>query len=286
MPAVPAPLESVRVGDVRITWLPDGVGRFKPTAFVVPSTDEEWARHPDAMDSNGMMVCSLGGVLVETPSHTVLVDTGVGEHKVELPIGSSEGGQFLHSLSAAGTMPEKIDTLVFTHMQADHVGWAGAGHDGDARLRFSNAQHVMHRDEWKHWEGKDDHIGMPKALEDPMRDNVRLIGGDDEIVPGLNLVHTPGHTPGHSTVVVTSGDQRVYILGDVIHSPTQVSENWMCFADTDPAQSRATRDALMKALAKPGTLTAGTHFPNSIFGRVLITERKPRWVMGTSAKPV
>jgi glyoxylase-like metal-dependent hydrolase (beta-lactamase superfamily II) len=285
MPAEPAPLESIRIGDVRITWLPDGVGRFKATAFIVPTTDEQWAKHPDAIDADGMMVASLGGVLVETPSHTVLIDVGIGDHKLEIPIGSAVGGKFLESLALAGGSPEKVDTLVFTHMHADHVGWASVGGDGDYRLRFPKAQHVMHRDEWKFWEGKDEHTGMPlESLEKPLRDSVKLLRGDEEIVPGVNLVHTPGHTPGHSSVVVTSGNERVYILGDVVHSPAQVTESWACFADSDAAESKATRDALMAELGKPGTITAGTHFPNSIFGRVIVTERKPRWVMGTGAE--
>ncbi len=170
-------------------------------------------------------------------------------------------------------------------MHADHVGWASVGGDGGYKLRFPNARHVMHRDEWKFWEGKDDHTAMPmESLEKPLRDSVKVVAGDEEIVRGVNLVHTPGHTPGHSSVVVTSGDQRVYILGDVLHSPAQFTEEWACFADTDAAQSKATRDALMKELGRPGTVTAGTHFPNSIFGRVVITERKPRWVMGTRAE--
>jgi glyoxylase-like metal-dependent hydrolase (beta-lactamase superfamily II) len=285
MPAVPAPLESIRIGDVRITWLPDGVGRFKATAFIVPTTDEQWAKHPDAIDADGMMVASLGGVLVETPSNTVLIDVGIGDHKLEIPIGSAVGGKFMESLALAGGSPEKVDTLVFTHMHADHVGWASVGSDGDYKLRFPKARHVMHRDEWKFWEGKDEHTGMPlESLEKPLRDSVKLLGGDEEIVPGVNLVHTPGHTPGHSSVVVTSGNERVYILGDVVHSPAQVTETWACFADTDAAESKATRDALMAELRKPGTITAATHFPNSIFGRVIVTERKPRWVMGTGAE--
>jgi glyoxylase-like metal-dependent hydrolase (beta-lactamase superfamily II) len=284
MPAVPAPLESIRVGDMRVTWLPDGVGRFQATAFVTPTTDEQWRQYPDAIDADGMMIASLGGVLVETPDHTVLVDLGIGEHKLEIPIGSAEGGRFLESLAQAGASPEQVDTIVYTHLHADHVGWSSVAGDGGYELRFPKARHVMHRDEWKFWEGKDEHTGMPlESLEVPLRDAVKLLGGDEEIVPGLNLVHTPGHTPGHSSIVVSSGAERVYILGDVLHSPAQVSEAWVCFADNDPAASRATKEALLRELQKPGTITAGTHFPSSVFGRVVAVDRKPHWVMGSAA---
>jgi glyoxylase-like metal-dependent hydrolase (beta-lactamase superfamily II) len=185
----------------------------------------------------------------------------------------------------AGVNPDQVDTLVYTHLHADHVGWSSVETEGGYRLRFPAARHVMHRDEWKFWEGKDEHTGMPmESLEKPLRESVSLLGGDEEIVPGLNLVHTPGHTPGHSSIVVTSGGERVYILGDVIHSPAQVSETWACFADVDAAASKSTKEALFAELQKPGTITAGTHFPNSIFGRVVSVERRPHWVMGTGAE--
>jgi glyoxylase-like metal-dependent hydrolase (beta-lactamase superfamily II) len=284
MPAVSAPLESVQIGDVRLTWLPDGVGLFKASAFI-PATDEQWQRHPDAIDAEGMLVTSLGGMLVQTPNDTILVDVGMGDHRLEIPIGRAEGGRFLESLAQAGVSPEQVDAVVYTHLHADHVGWSSVAGDDGYRLRFPRARYVMHRDEWKFWEGKDDHTGMPaESLEAPLRDAVTLLAGDQEIVPGLNLVHTPGHTPGHSSVVVSSGDERVYILGDVLHSPAQVSEAWVCFADTDADVSRATREAVLRELQRPGTITAGTHFPNSIFGRVVTVERRPHWVMGSGAE--
>ena len=285
MPATPAPLESIRVGEARITWLPDGVGRFKATAFIQPTTDEDWRRHPEAVDADGMMIASLGGLLVETPDDIVLIDLGIGDHKLEIPIGSAEGGQFLKSLAEAGVSPDRVRTVVYTHLHADHVGWSSRQTDDGYLLRFPNARHVMHRDEWKFWEGKDEHTGMPtESLEKPLRDVLTLLGGDDEIVPGLNLVHTPGHTPGHSSVVVTSGDERVYVLGDVLHSPAQISEPWSCFAEVDIEASRASREAVLRELQKPGTITAATHFPNSIFGRVVPVDRRPHWVMGAGAE--
>lgn len=285
MSASPAPFEAVRVGDIRITWLPDGVGRFKATAFIHPTTDEDWRRHSDAIDAEGMMIASLGGVLVETPGNIVLIDLGIGEHKLEIPIGSAEGGRFLQSLAQAGIAQDQVDTVVYTHLHADHVGWSSRHTDDGYRLRFPGARHVMHRDEWSFWEGKDEHTGMPmESLEKPLRSVVTVLNGDEEIVPGLNLVHMPGHTPGHSSVVVTSGGERVFILGDVLHSPAQISEPWYCFADVDAEASRASREAVIEELQKPGTITAGTHFPNSVFGRVLQVERRPHWVMGAGAE--
>jgi glyoxylase-like metal-dependent hydrolase (beta-lactamase superfamily II) len=286
MAAGPAPLQSIRVGDVKLTWLPDGEGRFSATGFLPPSTDEDWRRYPYAIDGDGRMVVSLGGMLVQTPSNTVLIDVGIGAHRFETPIGFSAGGDFLRSLAESGVAPEEVDTVVYTHLHLDHVGWTSVEADGEHRLRFPRARHVMHRDEWAFWQGKDDHIGMPRdSMEKPLETHgsLALLEGDREIVRGLNLVHTPGHTPGHASVVVTSGDERVYVLGDVFHSPAQVEETWICFADTDPDAMRRTKEAILKELQAPATVTAGTHFPNAVFGRVVAVGRKPHWVMGTDA---
>jgi glyoxylase-like metal-dependent hydrolase (beta-lactamase superfamily II) len=271
----------VRIGDIRVTWLPDGVGRFKATVFLADTTVEGWARYPDAADEEGMLVCSLGGVLVETPDNVLLIDVGVGNHKIEIPIGGAEGGRFFESLSTTGVSPEQVDVIAYTHMHADHVGWTSVAAGDGWTLAFPNARHVLHRDEWAFWEGKNDPSGMPlESMEKPLRDRVELVGGDQSVIPGVTLVHTPGHTPGHSSFVVESQGERVFILGDVLHSPAQISESWVCFADDDPAAARATKEAVMRELQKAGTLTAGTHFPGSIFGRVIPMEPKPRWVMG------
>jgi glyoxylase-like metal-dependent hydrolase (beta-lactamase superfamily II) len=286
MAGVGAPLESVRVGDIRVTWLPDGTGLFKATAFITPTSESDWARHPDSVDEAGdMIVVSLGGLLVETPDNVVLIDTGIGEHKLEIPIGKAEGGRFLESLAKAGVSPDKIDTVVYTHLHADHVGWTSKQAGDGYRLRFPQARHVMHRDEWGFWEGKDEHTGMPlESHEKPLRERLELLGDGGVIARGMTLVHTPGHTPGHAAVVVESQGERVYVLGDVLHSPAQVSESWVCFADTDPAASKSTKEALMRELQKERTITAGTHFPNSIFGRVVAVQGKPHWIMGAPAE--
>jgi glyoxylase-like metal-dependent hydrolase (beta-lactamase superfamily II) len=281
MPAVGAPRESIRVGDIRVTWVPDGIGLFSPTAFLEPSTDAEWReRHPDAIIADGRMLVSLGGMLVQTPSHTVLIDQGKGPERREIEIGFAEGGELMNSLTAEGVAPEQVDAVVYTHLHLDHIGWTSvAGLDG-YRLQFPNARHLMHRDEWKFWEGKDEDIGLPlESHEKPLRERVELVGGDTQIVPGLTLVHTPGHTPGHSCVVVESQGQRVYVIGDVMHSPAQVSETWVCFAEVDFEQSRDSREMLLRELQRSDTIGAGTHFPNSVFGRVVAVDSKPHWVM-------
>jgi glyoxylase-like metal-dependent hydrolase (beta-lactamase superfamily II) len=287
MAAVGAPLERVRVGDIKVTWIPDGTGAFKGSAFLPPSTDEEWKeRHSDDIDELGRMVVSLGGMLVQTPDNIVLIDTGVGNHKLELPIGYSGGGEFLKSLAKAGVTPEQIDTVAFTHMHADHVGWISEGVGDSYRLRYPNARFAMHPGEWSFWEGKDDHVGMRlESMEKPMREKLDLVGDGGTIVRGVTLVHTPGHTPGHASIVVESQGERVYVLGDPIHSSAQISESsWACFADADAAVARSTREALIRELQKGGTITAGTHFANSVFGRVVPVQGKPHWVIGAPAE--
>src|SRR5438105_7938431 len=109
MPAVPAPLETVRVGDIRLTWLPDGVGHFSATGCLVPTTEDEWrSRHANDIDAAAKMVVSLGGMLVQTPSNTVLIDVGIGPHEHDNPIGHTIGGEFLKNLETTGVKPDQV----------------------------------------------------------------------------------------------------------------------------------------------------------------------------------
>ena len=277
--AVPAPLESRTVGDFRLTWIPDGIAHFDPVKFFPQSDEESWQRHRDALDENAHVCATLGAILVQTPDHTVLVDTGIGPQHFKMDIGASGGGSFLTNLHAFGIEPEQIDTVVYTHFHVDHTGWTTVKTDEGYRLRFENAIHAVHSAEWEYWQGQDTRGFSFEALEQPLTERISLLEDGQSVVPGVSILHAPGHTPGHALVVVSSGDQRAVITGDAVHSPVQIEEHeWGCRGDVDPAVARSTRETLFNELLKPKTLGVGSHFPNSVFGRAVLTERRMHWV--------
>ena len=140
------------------------------------------------------MVVNFGGFLIRTPDHVVVVDTGIGGGAIpELPIGS-----FPERLREAGVAPEDVDTVIFTHLHFDHVGWSAL---------FTNAQYHAHAIDWTYWvtdatpetgPGREDFgaIPAPERLA-PLAERVTRHDGErTEIVPGVTLRLAPGHIAG------------------------------------------------------------------------------------------
>jgi glyoxylase-like metal-dependent hydrolase (beta-lactamase superfamily II) len=98
------------------------------------------------------------------------------------------------------------------------------------------------------------------------------------IAPGVSVIGLPGHTPGHAGIVLSSGDQRAFILGDAISCPVQLEEpEWSGLGDVDPKLARATQEALAKEVEGTGALVGASHFPGLAFGRVLRGEGRRYW---------
>ena len=281
MAAQPAPLTSITVGDIKLTYLPDGEAHFVASAFMPASSEEGWELHQQWLDDERRILTTLGGFLIETGDRKVAVDLGFGDASVEFPgFGTLAGGRFLDSLKQTGVAPEEIDTVVFTHMHVDHTGWTAPG----GALTFGNARHVAMAAEWEHWRQPDESgAGPSPEVITALADRLEPSGDGDTIAPGVTLLATPGHTPGHVSLVVSSGTARAIILGDVLHCPAQIAEQeWGVVFDVDPDLARRTRDRLMAELEGSDTTVAASHFPEAVFGRVLPGTGKRTWTVNSA----
>jgi glyoxylase-like metal-dependent hydrolase (beta-lactamase superfamily II) len=210
---------------------------------------------PEFADADGLMAVNFGGYLVRAGGHVVVVDTGIGGGAIpELPIGS-----FPERLRGAGVAPEDVDTVIFTHLHFDHVGWSAL---------FTNARYHAHAIDWQYWvtdatpetgPGREDFgaIPAPDRLA-PLADRVTLHDGEStEIVPGVTLRLAPGHSPGHCIVEI--GDDLV-LLADAAHNPAQLlADDYRSATDVDAELAARTRAALAEELADSGKLIAMTH---------------------------
>jgi glyoxylase-like metal-dependent hydrolase (beta-lactamase superfamily II) len=262
---------------MEITPLSDGELRIPATELLSRGLP------PEHTDEDGLMPVNFGGFLVRTPEHTIVVDTGIGGGAIpELPIGS-----FPERLRAAGVEPEDVDTVIFTHLHFDHVGWAT---DGEAPF-FPNATHHAHALDWADWVGPDPHpetgpgrddfgaIPAPERLA-PLADSVVLHEADRaEIVPGVTLRLAPGHSPGHCVVEIEDGDERAVILADAAHNPAQLlSADYTCVVDVDPELARTTREQLAAELTDSGAVITMTHHGGNPPGRLISDGDRRRWV--------
>ncbi|QFZ20793.1 MBL fold metallo-hydrolase [Saccharothrix syringae] len=283
----------VTLGATTVTYVPDGRVHLEPTAVFPASAPDGWAPYATYLDPDGRLPVGVGSFLIRTGTHNVLVDLGLGRVDFEVPgIGAFTGGALLDNLAAEGLEPADIDTVVFTHLHHDHVGWttdaAPAPNATRTRpvggLTFARARHFADAAEWEHWRGTAEVTGPhPEAVREPLGRVVEFVEHGRPLVPGVRVVPTPGHTPGHISLLVTdpADDRRLLVLGDAVHTQAQVGEpHWNFLFDVDPDQSTRTRLALLDRYDDERTLIAGGHFAGEVFGRFLAPRRQHRWAAG------
>ncbi|OIK01025.1 MBL fold metallo-hydrolase [Streptomyces monashensis] len=278
------PVPSWTVGDVTVhrideVPLPPATGAWLlPDATPDLVTGQDWL-HPHFADDSGILHLDSHGFAFTLDGLRVLVDTGIGNGKQRAnPAWHDLDTDFLQRLTTAGYHPDEVDLVILTHLHADHVGWNTQQVDGEWVPTFPRARYVTSRTEREFWAGYD----MEEAREQMFRDSVLPVeeaglldlldvpAAGIDLVPGLRLLPTPGHTPGHIAVELTSGGRRALITGDCIHHPVQLAHPAIgACVDIDPHQSETSRRALLASLADTDTLVLGTHFAPPTAGHVV-----------------
>jgi len=292
MVAVPAGRTRVDVGAASVTYLPDGSGVFDPAVMFPESRGSGWVLEPGLLDSGGRLTMSFGAFLIQTGSRRMLVDLAMGPADFAVPgLGRVLGGTLLSSLAHEGLTPLDIDTVVFTHLHPDHVGWTTSqvGDPGNpagqvgAALTFPAARHFVGRQEWAYWSGGSQAGGPdPSSVVAPLSDVVELVDDGAVVAPGVHVRATPGHTPGHLCVMVSDpadgAAPPVVIIGDLLHSAVQVIRpDWRFFQDVDPDMAHATRVRMLADLADAHVTVAGGHFSGQVFGTVRASATGRGW---------
>jgi glyoxylase-like metal-dependent hydrolase (beta-lactamase superfamily II) len=240
---------------------------------------EPWALDP----VSGNLVLTIQAFLVRTRHHTILIDTCVGDHKPrpQRPFWHMlKLNTFLPRLAAAGVAPEDVDYVMCTHLHWDHVGWNTRRVDGQWVPTFPNAQYVMAKREYDHWNAvyarekgnpANPHVlAFEDSVEPVMRAEKALLVKDDfELDRGISLAPCPGHTPGHVVVNVASGGKRGVFVGDAIHHPMQIMfPDLSTRADIDQDMARVSRRKLIDAHAGTGNLVMPHHFATPTSGTI------------------
>jgi glyoxylase-like metal-dependent hydrolase (beta-lactamase superfamily II) len=220
---------------------------------------------PEALDS------SITPIVINTGSELVLIDTGLGGEKGDLP----------GRLSEAGIDVGDIDAVIVTHGHGDHVGGIV---DAQGEFVFPNADYIFWKSEWDYWTGEPRNGAHPLAWAalKAHPDQIVLVGGEGqaeaEIMPGICAVAAPGHTVGHMAVELSSEGEKLLHVADVAHHWFQLERpEWSPVFDYDPVQSAVTRKAIFERAARDGSRFSAYHFPFPGMGRVHEKSGKFSW---------
>lgn len=276
-----APLRRIDVGAVSIHPLVQLHYRVDPARFFPGiaewSLDEEgWYWHAPYIES-GALVIDMGGFLVRTPDRVILIDAGVGNGKSRPnPNFDHRNDDWLGLLTQLGLTVDDVDTVLFTHLHVDHVGFATTWVDGQWRPTFPHARYHTTAAELEYWTSPAATVEMTR-LGDYIADSILPLqaAGVLELSPPelvvsehVRLIPAPGHTPGNVCVEVRSEGRRAVFAGDMIHHPLQLAfpqrSTDYCIDDVGAASAR---ERLLNSMG-PDDLLFPAHFPGSIPGRV------------------
>lgn len=262
----------MRVGELEILPLLDGEFNAPATQMYPSTTDVDWEPHKRWLNHEGKIELAIGCFLVRSGGRSLLVDAGLGTVKVE----GFTGGRLLDELAANGVKPADVTDVVFTHLHFDHVGWATQ----QGEIVFPNATYRCHAEDWSHFVENEAALGGGRKKLLPLLPQLETFDGQTTLAPGVDTLPTPGHTPGHTALVLSSGTERVMLLGDAAHCPIELEDaEWEGLGDVDPVLAKRTRNAMMRELEESGTLASAAHFPGLQFGRLLRGEGRAQWVV-------
>jgi glyoxylase-like metal-dependent hydrolase (beta-lactamase superfamily II) len=261
----------VTVGSATIVALSDTEQPYGALNVYPEATEESLAVYREHLTAEGEVLLNFGCYLIRADGHTVLVDTGWGP---------SFNGRLMEELAAAGTHVGDVDAIVFTHLHGDHIGWNVVEDGDELRPRFPRARYLVPEADWQHYRAQPEPSALFKSQVAPLEalGVMDLVGGDYALSASVTTVATPGHTPGHLSIAVTSGGEHGFILGDVVISPIDSqAPHWVNRFDWDRELGTRTRHAVLDRLERDRALVGASHFPKPGLGRFVRVAGRFAW---------
>ncbi len=266
--AVPASHTTFSVGDLTVTQLSDGFVEHSPSqAFfginARPADFEALSRAHHLSVKRFEFPATV--TLVESRGERVLIDAGHGVTR------KPTAGHMLEVLQQADVAPESIDHIIISHLHADHIGGLLSA---TGAPMFPQANHWVTADEVAYWLGpapRNSMTARARLLVEALGSRLAFIKPGEELVPGVTIMDSSGHTPGHICVMLESQGDRVLVAGDLANHPVWaiMRPDWHMNLDIDPMAAAATRRRVLSMVADEQILFAGSHMPFPAIGKIV-----------------
>jgi glyoxylase-like metal-dependent hydrolase (beta-lactamase superfamily II) len=259
-------------GGSRAALIQAGTFRSDAGALFGPVPRLLWDRLvTDEIDNDNRLLQALNCLLVETPAGRVLIETGIGERLPEKVVAMRgyEGKPIVAAMEAAGFEPGSVDLVVMSHLHFDH---AGGLLRSDGSKAFPRARIVAQRGEWEI--ALDDNSRIVASYDQPELRLVREWGSDGavegevELVPGVAVIPTGGHSKGHQAILVRGADETLAFFGDLGMRPWSANPRWVTAFDDFPLDSVEVKGELFGRAADEGWLIVLSHEPVMPIGRL------------------
>ncbi len=279
-----------KIGEVSVTRVIESEGPWDGTLLLPEATaanvrkEGDWL-HPTFTDDGGRLRMSIHAFVIESRGRRIVVDTCIGNDKERpIPEWNRQQWPFLANLERAGYARESVDLVLCTHLHVDHVGWNTMLREGRWVPTFPNATYLIGGTEWDFFSTAEEPF-----LKGPVDDSVRPVvaAGMSQLVDDAHrltdevwLESTPGHTPGHFSVRISSRGEEAVITGDLMHHPILCRyPEWDNKFDYDGPRAKKTRRAFCERYADSGVLVLGTHFATPSAGRIRKQDDAYRFVL-------
>jgi glyoxylase-like metal-dependent hydrolase (beta-lactamase superfamily II) len=276
-----------KIGDIEAALVSDGSFLFAPPypLFGANATKEKVDEAlKAAFVSPEHVPAQVNTLLLRVGKEIVLIDSGCGN-----AFGPTTG-KLLPNLAAAGVQPDEVTVVIVTHAHPDHV----CGLHNSGKPVFRNARYFAHKDEIAFWTAPHVDLSrstapaeMKKGLVNEavwafkaMEGKLEPFENKKRIIEGIEIVAAPGHTPGHSGLLIASGDSQLLYVTDAAHHAAInfAHPDWHVAFDADPVEAAKSRRALLDRAAADRVLVSGAHLPFPAVGHVRAKDNAFEWV--------
>ena len=282
MPLLPL-VQTRTIGALRVHALQAGLQQLDGGAMFGVVPKNLWERQIPA-DARNRIPLGMRCLLIEHPDALVLVDAGVGDKESEkfmsiygienAPLGSAGPTQLESALAEAGFAPADVGLVISSHLHFDHAGGnTRRGEGGEPVVAFPNASYVARRGEWDWAHTTNERTAasyFPHNYE-PVREagRLELVDDDREVLPGITLRRTPGHTPHHQGILVESGGERLFYLADLAPTVAHVPLPWIMGYDVEPLVTLETKRRVWAEAAAERWTVMFEHDATHAFGHIV-----------------